>query len=100
LCVTKIEWNNCPALLITLRDITARKTSEEQLRNALEELKFALASERVLLEELDRKNKDLTELSITDGLTGLFNHRYVQELFDLSLNVPSDTRGIAFRYPV
>jgi diguanylate cyclase (GGDEF)-like protein/putative nucleotidyltransferase with HDIG domain len=36
----------------------------------------------VLLEELDRKNKELVELSITDGLTGLFNHRFIQERMD------------------
>ncbi len=44
--------------------------------------KFALASEKVLMEELDRKNKELVELSITDGLTGLYNHRFIQERFD------------------
>ncbi|MBD3419903.1 MAG: diguanylate cyclase [Chitinivibrionales bacterium] len=46
------------------------------------ELRFALASEKVLMEELDRKNKELVELSITDGLTGLYNHRFIQERFD------------------
>ncbi len=66
----------------SLRDITDRKEAEEGLKTALEELKFALASEKVLLEELDKKNKDLVELSITDGLTGLFNHRFIQERFD------------------
>jgi len=65
----------------SLRDITDRKEAEEGLKSALEELKFALASEKVLLEELDRKNRDLVELSITDGLTGLFNHRFIQERF-------------------
>lgn len=64
------------------RDITERKKAEEGLKNALDDLKIALASEKVLLEELDKKNKDLMELSITDGLTGLFNHRYIQERFD------------------
>ncbi len=66
----------------SLRDITERKEAEEGLKTALEELKFALASERVLLQELDKKNKDLVELSITDGLTGLFNHRFIQERFN------------------
>ncbi|MGD9201795.1 MAG: diguanylate cyclase, partial [Chitinispirillia bacterium] len=66
----------------SLRDITDKKRAEEGLKSALEELKFALASEKVLLEELDRKNKDLVELSITDGLTGLYNHRFIQERFD------------------
>lgn len=63
-------------------DITLRKAAEKQLEDALSDLKFALASEKVLLDELDRKNKELIELSITDGLTGLYNHRFIQERFD------------------
>ncbi len=74
---------NIPVRLIgSLRDISEFKEAEAGMKDALEELKFALASEKVLLEELDRKNKDLVELSITDGLTGLFNHRFIQERFD------------------
>jgi diguanylate cyclase (GGDEF)-like protein/PAS domain S-box-containing protein/putative nucleotidyltransferase with HDIG domain len=63
-------------------DITERKEAEKNLKQALSELEFALASEKVLLDELDRKNKELVELSITDGLTSLFNHRFLQERFD------------------
>lgn len=63
-------------------DITDRKNDTDHLNQALEDLKLALASEKVLMEELDRKNKELTELSITDGLTRLYNHRYLQERFD------------------
>ena len=66
----------------SMTDITERKKAERQLRKALEDLRFALASEKVLMEELDRKNKELVELSITDGLTGLYNHRFLQERFD------------------
>ena len=63
-------------------DITERKEAEQQLAAALNDLKFALASEKVLLDELDKKNKELIELSITDGLTGLYNHRFIQERFE------------------
>jgi diguanylate cyclase (GGDEF)-like protein/PAS domain S-box-containing protein/putative nucleotidyltransferase with HDIG domain len=63
-------------------DITERKTAEQQLAAALNDLTFALASEKVLLDELDKKNKELVELSITDGLTGLYNHRFIQERFE------------------
>jgi PAS domain S-box/diguanylate cyclase (GGDEF) domain/uncharacterized domain HDIG len=63
-------------------DITLRKAAEKQLEDALNDLKFALASEKVLLDELDKKNKELIELSITDGLTGLYNHRFIQERFE------------------
>ena len=48
----------------------------------MSDLRLALASEKVLLNELDKKNKELTALSITDGLTGLYNHRFVQERFE------------------
>jgi diguanylate cyclase (GGDEF)-like protein/PAS domain S-box-containing protein/putative nucleotidyltransferase with HDIG domain len=63
-------------------DITERKLAEQQLAAAMDDLKFALASEKVLLDELDKKNKELIELSITDGLTGLYNHRFIQERFE------------------
>jgi diguanylate cyclase (GGDEF)-like protein/putative nucleotidyltransferase with HDIG domain len=63
-------------------DISKRKEAETQLKKALEELRFALASEKILMEELDRKNKELIELSITDGLTSLYNHRFLQERFN------------------
>ncbi len=63
-------------------DITERKLAEQQLAAAMGDLKFALASEKVLLDELDKKNKELIELSITDGLTGLYNHRFIQERFE------------------
>ena len=70
-------------IVVSIRDITARKKAEEkQLEAALSDLKFALASEKVLLDELDKKNKELIELSITDGLTGLYNHRFIQERFE------------------
>lgn len=66
----------------TLTDISAYKQREQHLTAQLDELRFALASEKVLMEELDRKNRELRELSITDGLTGLYNHRFLQERFD------------------
>jgi len=66
----------------TISDIDERKKRELLLVSQLDELRFALASEKVLLEELDRKNRELKELSITDGLTGLYNHRFLQERFD------------------
>ncbi len=65
-----------------LTDINERKEHELQLLKQLDELRFAFASEKVLMEELDRKNRELVELSITDGLTGLYNHRFLQERFD------------------
>jgi diguanylate cyclase (GGDEF)-like protein/PAS domain S-box-containing protein/putative nucleotidyltransferase with HDIG domain len=63
-------------------EITERKKAEKQLKKSFDELRFALASEKILMDELDKKNKELIELSITDGLTGLYNHRFLQERFD------------------
>jgi diguanylate cyclase (GGDEF)-like protein/PAS domain S-box-containing protein/putative nucleotidyltransferase with HDIG domain len=63
-------------------DITERKEAENELKKSLDDLKFALASEKLLMEELDRKNKELVELAITDGLTGMYNHRFLQERLD------------------
>jgi diguanylate cyclase (GGDEF)-like protein/PAS domain S-box-containing protein/putative nucleotidyltransferase with HDIG domain len=63
-------------------DISGRKKSELELKKALSDLQFALASEKVLMAELDNKNKRLVELSVTDGLTGLYNHRFLHERFD------------------
>jgi diguanylate cyclase (GGDEF)-like protein/PAS domain S-box-containing protein/putative nucleotidyltransferase with HDIG domain len=81
---TAVRDSNGNAIRIagSMTDITERKKAERQLKKALSDLRFALASEKVLMEELDRKNKELVELSITDGLTGLYNHRFLQERFD------------------
>ncbi len=69
----------------SLSDVTERKEAEKNLRRALSDLKFALASEKVLLDELDKRNKELVALSVTDGLTGLYNHRFIQERFDFEV---------------
>lgn len=75
--------DNRPARLTGVQvDITSQKENETRLKEALDDLQLALTSERLLLQELDRKNKELTELSITDGLTKLYNHRFLQERFD------------------
>ncbi|MBD3317271.1 MAG: diguanylate cyclase [Chitinivibrionales bacterium] len=81
---TAIRDENGKAIRIagSQSDITERKEAEKSLKKALGELEFALASEKVLLDELDKKNKELVALSITDGLTGLYNHRFLQERFE------------------
>jgi diguanylate cyclase (GGDEF)-like protein/putative nucleotidyltransferase with HDIG domain len=78
----KIEWHGKNCVILSVRDITQRITAEQKAEVVLSDLQFALASEKVLLEELDKKNKELIELSITDGLTGLYNHRFIQERFE------------------
>jgi diguanylate cyclase (GGDEF)-like protein/PAS domain S-box-containing protein len=39
------------------------------------------------LKELDEKNRLLSSLSITDHLTGLYNRRYFQQIFEQKLNL-------------
>lgn len=81
-----LNKNGTPERICGLQtDITNRKQIELQQKKLLDEYQFALASEKLLMEELDRKNRELTELSITDGLTGLFNHRFLQDRFDFEL---------------
>ena len=86
-------WEGRNALCVAVRDITERKEAEKKLADALSDLKFALASEKVLLDELDKKNKELIELSITDGLTGLYNHRFIQERLNSNSSGSSATAG-------
>lgn len=45
----------------------------------IEENKLLVEELKRKNEELERSNMTLSELSIRDGLTGLFNHRYLQE---------------------
>jgi diguanylate cyclase (GGDEF)-like protein len=49
----------------------------EKLKMEIEERKKIAGERERLLKELEKKNKILEELSITDGLTGLYNHRYI-----------------------
>lgn len=60
-------------------DITERRNLEEQVNihlHKMTELNTELASQK---EELARANARLADISTTDGLTGLKNHRFLQE---------------------
>lgn len=60
-----------PYFIGMMNDITSRKQYEEMLLQMETKLKKAN-------EELKEKNKILTELSFSDGLTGISNRRYFQ----------------------
>jgi diguanylate cyclase (GGDEF)-like protein len=57
------------------RDLIIR--INEQLKKEIEERKKIANERKQLLKELEKKNKILKELAITDGLTGLYNHRFL-----------------------
>jgi len=55
------------------------KSAYDQLRQVRSELDSTLTRESELLKQLRADNKDLKVRSITDGLTSLYNYRYLME---------------------
>lgn len=81
ICLRAIGGQPVGAVCANL-DITARKEAEQQVSQQMDQInEYAsqLALQRDALEEM---NQRLSELAITDGLTGLWNHRRFQELLD------------------
>jgi diguanylate cyclase (GGDEF)-like protein len=62
-----------------LQALLRAKRVHDQLREVRGELEKTLARENVLLEQLREDNKTLKVRSITDGLTALYNYRYLME---------------------
>jgi diguanylate cyclase (GGDEF)-like protein/PAS domain S-box-containing protein len=56
------------------RDITERRKNEKLLKEANEQL-------RIHLEKIEQLHAELREQAIRDPLTGLYNRRYMQEIF-------------------
>lgn len=80
-----------PVILVTARDSTEDKVAgldagaDDYLTKPINfpELEARVRSMlriKELQDELGEKNRELEQLSISDGLTGLFNHRHLQEL--------------------
>jgi diguanylate cyclase (GGDEF)-like protein len=80
-----------PIILVTARDSTQDKVTgldagaDDYLTKPINfpELEARVRSMlriKELQDELEVKNKELEQLSISDGLTGLFNHRHIQEV--------------------
>lgn len=65
------SYSDGPALLISINDITARKALELTLRRQLEEIRALQAT--------------LQDQALRDGLTGLFNRRYLDETLEREL---------------
>lgn len=62
-----------------LHAVLLLKGVHDQLRQARDELAKALARETALTKQLREDNRALKVRSITDGLTALYNHRYLTE---------------------
>lgn len=80
-----------PVILVTARDSTQDKVAgldagaDDYLTKPINfpELEARVRSIlriKELQDELEEKNRELEKLSISDGLTGLFNHRHIQEV--------------------
>ncbi|WP_379129541.1 diguanylate cyclase [Paenibacillus sp. sgz500958] len=83
--VTLINYLDTPAIQGTVKDITIRKQAEEELRRHKEHLE-ELVTERTRElemnnEELNKYIKLIEQISITDELTGLYNRRYFNKVF-------------------
>jgi diguanylate cyclase (GGDEF)-like protein/PAS domain S-box-containing protein len=70
--LTPIALNNKPAILAVWHDLTNQKLVELQIKDYSRVLE-------IQKHELERANRELEKLATTDGLTGLLNHRAMQE---------------------
>ncbi len=76
ICLRSMSGQAVGAICANL-DITERKQAEQRIA----EQAAMLTEQKAALEDM---NERLNELAITDGLTGLWNHRQFQELLDSS----------------
>ena len=90
---TNVELPFIPIILVTARDSTQDKVAgldagaDDYLTKPINfpELEARVRSMlriKRLQDELEEKNRELEQLSISDGLTGLFNHRHIQALLE------------------
>lgn len=67
-----VTLDGAPALLAVIHDLTESKQAEQRIHE------YAVLLEQQK-QELEQANRELSSLAITDGLTGLKNHRAFQE---------------------
>jgi diguanylate cyclase (GGDEF)-like protein len=88
-------WDE-PDLRLTIQNFLSRFRLERERQSLLNELKSKNAERANLNESLEEKvaartrelenvNARLSELAVTDGLTGLYNHRYLRERLSLEM---------------
>ncbi|OWA37297.1 hypothetical protein B9G55_04330 [Saccharibacillus sp. O16] len=87
--VSGVTYRGKRAVQGTVKDITSRKRSEQELRRHKEHLEELVAERTAELErnneELNRSLKLIERLSITDELTGLHNRRHFNTVFTGSI---------------
>lgn len=83
--VSGVNYRGKRAVQGTIKDITARKRAEQELRQHKEHLEELVAERTAELErnneELNRSLKLIERLSVTDELTGLYNRRHFNHVF-------------------
>jgi diguanylate cyclase (GGDEF)-like protein/PAS domain S-box-containing protein len=88
LCATRLDqaMGNASGILVILRDVTvlretsdALTTANQQLRNQSSALEAANQQLRLQVEEIEKMQILLREQAVRDGLTGLYNRRYMEE---------------------
>ncbi|MCB2182175.1 MAG: GGDEF domain-containing protein [Desulfobulbaceae bacterium] len=62
------------------------KNSLEQQRQLNEDLAQEITRRKQAEKELQRVNVELEEMAVTDGLTGLYNHRYMNQFLHMEHN--------------
>jgi diguanylate cyclase (GGDEF)-like protein len=80
--VAEAEWDGEKAYLASLRDITRRKRMEEDLKRTTEELRETVVELEESKKVIQEQNNLLSDLSLRDGLTGLYNHRHMDEVLE------------------
>lgn len=81
ICLRSIGGQPVGAVCANL-DITERKLAEEQVARQMLQIKSIATQLEAQKDELEEMNQRLNHLAVTDGLTGLWNHRRFQEMLE------------------
>ncbi|BCG59796.1 diguanylate cyclase [Paenibacillus sp. URB8-2] len=95
--VSLINYLNKPAVQGTVKDITERTKAEEEVRRHKEHLEELVIERTRELElnndELNKNIRLIEKLSITDELTGLYNRRYFNTIFNREVSRAQRDKG-------
>jgi diguanylate cyclase (GGDEF)-like protein/PAS domain S-box-containing protein len=74
--------SNLSRMLVSLLDLTERMRAERKTKKAKEEAEAARQELKRINEQLQKANKDLQKQTLIDGLTGIANRRYFDQVLD------------------